>query len=69
MRVSVCLCVSCLCVCVCVCAARVAVVKSRDMHWSLLAQRDQRDLSLSSLRMLIVADGANPCESPSPTLL
>ena len=43
-------------------SARVAVVKSRDMHWSLLAQRDQRDVSLSSLRMLIVADGANPCE-------
>ncbi len=42
--------------------ARVAVVKSRDMHWSLLAQRDQRDISLSSLRMLIVADGANPCK-------
>ncbi|XP_061090415.1 disco-interacting protein 2 homolog A-like isoform X1 [Conger conger] len=40
--------------------ARVAVVKSRDMHWSLLAQRDQRDISLSSLRMLIIADGANP---------
>ncbi|XP_028971471.2 disco-interacting protein 2 homolog A isoform X3 [Esox lucius] len=40
--------------------ARVAVVKSRDMHWSLLAQRDQRDINLSSLRMLIVADGANP---------
>ncbi|XP_074515651.1 disco-interacting protein 2 homolog A isoform X10 [Sebastes fasciatus] len=40
--------------------ARVAVVKSRDMHWSLLAQRDQRDISLSSIRMLIVADGANP---------
>ncbi|KAI5615430.1 disco-interacting protein 2-like A isoform X2, partial [Silurus asotus] len=40
--------------------ARVAVVKSRDMHWSLLSQRDQRDVSLSSLRMLIVADGANP---------
>ncbi|XP_034741432.1 disco-interacting protein 2 homolog A isoform X12 [Etheostoma cragini] len=40
--------------------ARVAVVKSRDMHWSLLAQREQRDISLSSLRMLIVADGANP---------
>ncbi|TNN03110.1 hypothetical protein fugu_000139 [Takifugu bimaculatus] len=40
--------------------ARVAVVKSRDMHWSLLAQRDQRDISLGSLRMLIVADGANP---------
>lgn len=45
------------------CTARVAVVKSRDMHWSLLAQRDQRDISLSSIRMLIVADGANPCES------
>ncbi|XP_078391552.1 disco-interacting protein 2 homolog A-like isoform X2 [Cetorhinus maximus] len=40
--------------------AHIAVVKSRDMHWSLLAQRDQRDVSLSSLRMLIVADGANP---------
>ncbi|CAH2306337.1 disco-interacting 2 homolog A isoform X3 [Pelobates cultripes] len=40
--------------------ARVALVKSRDMHWSLLAQRDQRDVSLNSLRMLIVADGANP---------
>ncbi|KAJ8255299.1 hypothetical protein GJAV_G00203300 [Gymnothorax javanicus] len=40
--------------------AQVALVKSRDMHWSLLAQRDQTDLSLSSLRMLIVADGANP---------
>lgn len=52
------------CFCLCVPrAARVAVVKSRDMHWSLLAQRDQRDISLSSLRMLIVADGANPCES------
>ncbi|XP_036243201.1 disco-interacting protein 2 homolog A isoform X4 [Molothrus ater] len=45
---------------VCSYKARVAVVKSRDMHWSLLAQRDQRDVSLSSLRMLIVADGANP---------
>ncbi|XP_066542370.1 disco-interacting protein 2 homolog A isoform X1 [Hoplias malabaricus] len=40
--------------------ARVAVVKSRDMHWSLLSQKDQRDVSLSSLRILIVADGANP---------
>ncbi|XP_073163049.1 disco-interacting protein 2 homolog A isoform X15 [Lepidochelys kempii] len=45
---------------VCSYKARVAVVKSRDMHWSLLAQRDQRDVNLSSLRMLIVADGANP---------
>uniref|UniRef100_A0A3Q3K9Q9 DMAP1-binding domain-containing protein n=1 Tax=Monopterus albus TaxID=43700 RepID=A0A3Q3K9Q9_MONAL len=49
--------------------ARVAVVKSRDMHWSLLAQRDQRDISLSSLRMLIVADGANPCDWKSLLLI
>ncbi|KAM6222907.1 disco-interacting protein 2 homolog A isoform 5-T5 [Rhynchocyon petersi] len=45
---------------VCAYKARTALVKSRDMHWSLLAQRGQRDISLSSLRMLIVADGANP---------
>ncbi|XP_045356997.1 disco-interacting protein 2 homolog A isoform X9 [Leopardus geoffroyi] len=45
---------------VCLYKARAALVKSRDMHWSLLAQRGQRDVSLSSLRMLIVADGANP---------
>uniref|UniRef100_A0A2K5CFI8 Disco interacting A n=1 Tax=Aotus nancymaae TaxID=37293 RepID=A0A2K5CFI8_AOTNA len=45
---------------VCYYKARAALVKSRDMHWSLLAQRGQRDVSLSSLRMLIVADGANP---------
>uniref|UniRef100_A0A2I3H6J9 Disco interacting A n=1 Tax=Nomascus leucogenys TaxID=61853 RepID=A0A2I3H6J9_NOMLE len=45
---------------VCFYKARAALVKSRDMHWSLLAQRGQRDVSLSSLRMLIVADGANP---------
>ncbi|XP_057552652.1 disco-interacting protein 2 homolog A isoform X3 [Hippopotamus amphibius kiboko] len=45
---------------VCAYKARAALVKSRDMHWSLLAQRGQRDVSLSSLRLLIVADGANP---------
>ncbi|KAM5281321.1 disco-interacting protein 2 homolog A isoform 4-T4 [Ctenodactylus gundi] len=45
---------------VCSYKARAALVKSRDMHWSLLAQRGQKDISLSSLRMLIVADGANP---------
>lgn len=37
-------------------------MKSRDMHWALVAHRDQRDINLSSLRMLIVADGANPCK-------
>lgn len=43
-------------------AARVALVKCRDLHWAMMAHRDQRDISLASLRMLIVADGANPCE-------
>jgi len=49
--------------CVCVRAATVAVVKSRDMHWGLLAQKDHKEVNLSTLRMLLVADGANPCES------
>jgi len=44
------------------CVATVAVVKSRDMHWGLLAQKDHKEVNLSSLRMLLVADGANPCE-------
>lgn len=43
-------------------AAKVACVKSRDMHWALVAHRDQRDVNLSSLRMLVVADGSNPCK-------
>uniref|UniRef100_A0A8C3AWW9 Disco-interacting protein 2 homolog Ba n=1 Tax=Cyclopterus lumpus TaxID=8103 RepID=A0A8C3AWW9_CYCLU len=40
--------------------ARVALVKCRDLHWAMMAHKDQRDSSLSSIRMLIVADGANP---------
>lgn len=40
--------------------ASLAVVKSRDLHWGLLATRDHRDINLSSMRMLLVADGANP---------
>lgn len=44
------------------CAARIALVKCRDLHWAMMAHRDQRDTSLASLRMLIVSDGANPCE-------
>uniref|UniRef100_A0A7N6A1V6 DMAP1-binding domain-containing protein n=1 Tax=Anabas testudineus TaxID=64144 RepID=A0A7N6A1V6_ANATE len=40
--------------------ARVALVKCRDLHWAMMSHRDQRDISLASLRMLIVADGANP---------
>lgn len=45
-----------------ICVARVALVKCRDLHWAMMSHRDQRDISLASLRMLIVADGANPCE-------
>ncbi|GAB6019998.1 beta transducin [Chamberlinius hualienensis] len=40
--------------------ATVAVVKSRDLHWGLLATKDHKDINLNSLRMLLVADGANP---------
>uniref|UniRef100_A0A8K9V8X3 Disco-interacting protein 2 homolog Bb n=1 Tax=Oncorhynchus mykiss TaxID=8022 RepID=A0A8K9V8X3_ONCMY len=40
--------------------ARVALVKCRDLHWAMMAHREQRDTSLESLHMLIVADGANP---------
>eukprot|EP00064_Thunnus_orientalis_P010356 superscaffoldBa00001401_g10382 len=40
--------------------ARVALVKCRDLHWAMMAHKDQRDTNLSSIRMLIVADGANP---------
>lgn len=36
------------------------LVKSRDLHWGLLATKDHKDISLASLRMLLVADGANP---------
>ena len=54
-------CAVCMSVCLCAHIATVAVVKSRDMHWSLLAQKDHKDVNLASLRMLLVTDGANPC--------
>ncbi|TKS87403.1 Disco-interacting protein 2 -like protein C [Collichthys lucidus] len=47
---------------VCQYKAKVACVKSRDMHWALVAHKDQKDINLSSLRMLLVADGSNPCK-------
>nr|XP_050050187.1 disco-interacting protein 2-like isoform X4 [Dermacentor andersoni] len=40
--------------------ANVAVCKSRDLHWGLLATKDHKDVNLSSLRLLLVADGSNP---------
>lgn len=48
--------------------ARVALVKCRDLHWAMMAHKEQRDINLSSIRMLIVADGANPCESLFQTI-
>lgn len=40
--------------------ASAALVKSRDLHWSILATRDHKDIHLGSLRCIVVADGANP---------
>ncbi|XP_071822466.1 disco-interacting protein 2 homolog C-like isoform X2 [Apostichopus japonicus] len=40
--------------------ASLAIVKSRDMHWGLMAQKEHKDLNFKTLRMLLVADGANP---------
>uniref|UniRef100_A0A8C1K9V8 Disco-interacting protein 2 homolog Cb n=1 Tax=Cyprinus carpio TaxID=7962 RepID=A0A8C1K9V8_CYPCA len=45
---------------VCQYKAKVACVKSRDLHWALIAYKDQSDTNMSSLRMLLVADGSNP---------
>ena len=57
-----CVCLLVVCVCVSPPPAKVACVKSRDMHWALVAHKDQKDINLSSLRMLLVADGSNPCK-------
>ncbi|XP_076304246.1 disco-interacting protein 2 homolog C-like isoform X3 [Tachypleus tridentatus] len=40
--------------------ATSAICKSRDLHWGLLASKDHKDVNLSSLKMLLVADGSNP---------
>ncbi|XP_071502851.1 disco-interacting protein 2 homolog C-like [Diadema antillarum] len=40
--------------------ATLAIVKSRDMHWGLMAQKEHKGINLNTLRMLLVADGANP---------
>ena len=40
--------------------ATVAICKSRDLHLGLLTARDDKDVNLSSLRMLLVSDGSNP---------
>jgi hypothetical protein len=33
---------------------------SRDLHWSLMGSRDQKDMQLEFVRAIVVADGANP---------
>nr|XP_018668928.1 disco-interacting protein 2 homolog C isoform X1 [Ciona intestinalis] len=40
--------------------ASLALVKSRDLHWTLAMQRDNPNINLKTLRMLLVSDGANP---------
>ncbi len=41
-----------------------AIVRSRDMHWAVLAIREMNNVStainLSSLRLLLISDGSNP---------
>ena len=49
--------------------ASLAIVKSRDMHWGLMAQKEHKGINLGSLRMLLVADGANPCKLTCPNTL
>ena len=43
-------------------SATCALVSSRDLHWSLHASKDVKDINLSTIRMLLLADRANPCE-------
>eukprot|EP00794_Sanderia_malayensis_P017721 gene17721-19492_t len=40
--------------------ATSCLVTSRELHWSLHATRDPRDINLTSVRMLLLADRANP---------
>ncbi|CAD5208915.1 unnamed protein product [Bursaphelenchus xylophilus] len=41
--------------------AAVVLLKSRDLHWSLMAaQRETKEINLESVRAIIVSDGSNP---------
>lgn len=51
----------------CYFAASAAIVKSRDLHWALLAEREHSYANLLSLRALLVTDGHNPCKFPLPS--
>ena len=43
-------------------SATCALVSSRDLHWSLHASKDVKDINLGTIRMLLLADRANPCK-------
>ncbi|XP_039274285.2 disco-interacting protein 2 homolog C-like isoform X2 [Styela clava] len=40
--------------------ASLALVKSRDLHWTLAMHRENAHIDLKTLRMLLVSDAANP---------
>ncbi|XP_065052203.1 disco-interacting protein 2-like isoform X2 [Rhopilema esculentum] len=40
--------------------ASACLVTSKELHWSLHATRDHREVNFSNLRMLLLADRANP---------
>eukprot|EP00112_Aurelia_sp_Birch-Aquarium-sp1_P009300 Seg2051.8 transcript_id=Seg2051.8/GoldUCD/mRNA.D3Y31 product="Disco-interacting protein 2 C" protein_id=Seg2051.8/GoldUCD/D3Y31 len=40
--------------------ATSCLVSSKELHWSLHATRDHRDVNFTALRMLLLADRANP---------
>lgn len=42
--------------------ATCCIVASKDLHWSLHSGRDPKDINLITLRMLLLADRANPCK-------
>ena len=42
--------------------ATCCIVTSQDLHWSLHSGREPKDINLSTLRMLLLADRANPCQ-------
>ena len=46
--------------------ASIAICKSRDLHWGLLATKDHRDLNLGSLRLLLVALRLLQVAPPAP---
>lgn len=40
--------------------ASLALVKSRDLHWTLAMHRENAHIDLKTLRMLLISDAANP---------